>query len=309
MIPGDKHPQSDNGRILAGIIQRHGLLIGNALPQCEGVITRKRETKDTIEESTIDFVLLSADLGNEVESILVDEKRTHVLTKIAKHKEVIKKVESDHNSIITRLKIHWKNEISQNKIEIYNLKNKECQKMFKKETSSCKNNKNLSATFDDDGDLNEQSEKFLKKLEKLIQKCFKKIKIKQKVDKEKEALFRKWKFLKNKTDENSKIELKKIEKQLADKYAEEYMDKIKKHLDNTDCLDGNMNTGSLWNLKKHLFPQSRDPPTAMLDPRNGNILTREENIQEAALYTYQKRLENKPIKNNLGHIRKERKTL
>ena len=201
LIPGDKHPQSDNGRILAGIIQRHGLLIGNALPQCEGLITRKRETKDTIEESTIDFVLLSADLGNEVESILIDEKRTHVLTKIAKHKEVIKKVESDHNSIITRLKIHWKNEISHNKIEICNLKNKECQKMFKKETSSWKNNENLSATFDDDGDLNEQTEKFLKKLEKLIHKCFKKIKIKQKVDKEKEALFRKWKSLTNKTDE------------------------------------------------------------------------------------------------------------
>ena len=97
LIPGDKHPRSENGRILAGIIQRHGLLVGNGLPQCEGLITRKRVTKDAIEESTIDFVLLSADLLNDIQSILVDEKRTHVLTKITKHKNGIKKVESDHN--------------------------------------------------------------------------------------------------------------------------------------------------------------------------------------------------------------------
>ena len=89
LVPGDKHPQSENGQILAGIIERHGLLIGNALPQCEGVITRKRVTKDTIEESTIDFVLLSADLANEVDSILIDEKRAHVLTKITKQRDCI----------------------------------------------------------------------------------------------------------------------------------------------------------------------------------------------------------------------------
>ena len=64
-----------------------------------------------------------------------------------------------------------------------------------------------------------------------------------------------------------------------------------------------MNSGSLWKLKKHLFPQSRDPPTAMQDPKSGNLLTNEENIKEAAMYTYKKRLENKPMKKSLEHIK------
>ena len=175
--------------------------------------------------------------------------------------------------------------------------------MFRRETSSYINNNNLSAIFEEKGNLNEQTDKFLKKLEKTIQKCFRKIRVKNKVDKVKEDLFKKWKHLKSKTDEISKTELKRVEKELADKYAEEYFDKIKKYVGNIDCLDGNLNSGSLWNLKKQLFPQSRDPPTAMLDPRSGQLLTNEEHIQEAALFTYKKRLENKPIRNNLEHIK------
>ena len=59
-------------------------------------------------------------------------------------------------------------------------------------------------------------------------------------------------------------------------------EKIKKQVGNIDCLDGNMNSGALWNLKKDLFPQSRDPPTAMIDPVTGNLLTDGKKIQEAA---------------------------
>ena len=113
LIPGDKHKQSDNGRILAGIVERHGLLIGNALKQCEGLVTRRRVTAETTEESTIDFVLLSTDLLDEIDSILVDEKRAHVLTKIRKTKKSIRKVESDHNPIVTKFKIQWKSQLKQ----------------------------------------------------------------------------------------------------------------------------------------------------------------------------------------------------
>ena len=58
--------QRDNGRLLAGIIEGHCLLVGNAHEQCKGLVTRRRVTKDTIEESTIDFVLMSADMDNEI---------------------------------------------------------------------------------------------------------------------------------------------------------------------------------------------------------------------------------------------------
>jgi hypothetical protein len=66
IIPGDKHKQSENGRVLAGIVERHGLLVGNSLEECKGLITRKRVTRNCVEESTIDFVLLSEDLSEDL---------------------------------------------------------------------------------------------------------------------------------------------------------------------------------------------------------------------------------------------------
>ena len=99
IVPGDKHKQSENGRILAGIVERHGLLVGNSLEQCKGLITRRRVTKNCVEESTIDFVLLSEDLSEDLNEIIVDDERQHVLTKLVKTKNGIYKVESDHNPI------------------------------------------------------------------------------------------------------------------------------------------------------------------------------------------------------------------
>ena len=48
LIIQDVHPWSENGRFLAEIIERHGLIIGNALAKCEGLVTRKRVTKTSI---------------------------------------------------------------------------------------------------------------------------------------------------------------------------------------------------------------------------------------------------------------------
>ena len=39
VINGDKHKMTSNGQLLYGIIQRNGLVVGNSLESCEGVIT------------------------------------------------------------------------------------------------------------------------------------------------------------------------------------------------------------------------------------------------------------------------------
>ena len=47
IIPNDPHTQSGNGKILAEIVSRHGLIVANGLTEkCKGLITRKRVTKD-----------------------------------------------------------------------------------------------------------------------------------------------------------------------------------------------------------------------------------------------------------------------
>ena len=309
LVPGDKHEQSANGSLLAGIIARHSLIIGNSLNKCKGLITRRKATKDKVEESTIDFVIFSADMLEHVDAITVDEKRENVLTKLTKTKKGVKKIESDHNPIISKLAINWNMKSKINRLELFNLKNKTCQEMFYHETSSEINKKELSSIFDEKEDLNLLAERFMKKLDKVVHKCFKKIRITDKKDEEKEKLLKKWNKLKAKDDIESKMETKRLEKDLADKYAEEYFKKIKDRTEGTSCEDGGLHPGSLWNLKKELFPQSRDPPTAMVDPENGNLVTNEEKIQKLALKTYTKRLENKPIKKGLENIQDAKEKL
>ena len=309
LVPGDKHPQSENGRILSEIIRRHGLILGNSLQQCKGLITRRRVTRNSIEESIIDFILFSEDLRHQIDEIVIDDKREHVLTKIVKKKNSVEKVESDHHPIITKLKLTWNKTDDKSRVELYNLKNEACQAAFKMETSAQFNNHNLSAIIETEDDLNTVTKKFIKKLENVIKRCFKKVRIKEKKFDEKDVLYKRWKDLKSKTDVKSKAELKEVENTLADKYVRDNFEKIKQRTGNTDSEDGGLRNDSLWNLKKELFPQTRDPPTAMIDPETGNLLTSDENIKEAALKNHAKRLENEPIKDNLSHIKEAKELL
>ena len=305
LIPGDKHPQSQNGQVLSQIIKRHSLVVGNSMMQCSGLVTRKRATKNGVEESTIDFVLLSDDLKDDVDAIIIDDVRECVLTSLTKVKNGVKKTESDHNTIFTRLKFKWNMDIKEKRIEMFNLKNKSCQEAFKEATTAAVNNKYLSTVFDEEGDINELTEKFLKRLNKSIHKCFRKIKIKAKVNKEEEDLYSRWKDLRKRDDTDSKIEMEEVENELSKKYYE----KITMNTGNIDPEVGGVNSGRLWDLKRQMFPKCRDPLTAMKDPLSGNILTTNEKINEAAVNVFSERLKNRPIKNTLQQIKEAKERL
>ena len=75
-IEKDPKPMSPNGTILAGIIERHALIVANGVRnKCTGVITRKKITKNGIQESAIDLVLISSDMLQHLLSIHIDEEK------------------------------------------------------------------------------------------------------------------------------------------------------------------------------------------------------------------------------------------
>ena len=116
---------------------RHGLVVANGVEdKCSGLITRKRVTKDGTEESIIDFVIISNDLLNSMESLKIDEEREHVLTKYTKGKSGSKRTESDHNVLLSKMKFSWRKKVRIEKQEIFNLKNVECQRAFTELTSN-----------------------------------------------------------------------------------------------------------------------------------------------------------------------------
>ena len=303
-IPNSKHEISPNGRLLSGIIDRHALIVINGSSKCSGVITRKRVTKDNIEESAIDLVMVSADISHNVETMVIDEKREHALTKLTKNKN---KVESDHNPITTTFSWSWNTSSSKHLTEVFNLKNKAGQIKFKESTS---NNNYLSSVFDkEDGDINVQSNTFLKRLNKILHKCFKKVKVVEKVDKMTEELYRKWRHLQSKQTDKNEDEIKEIEDKLAETIAKNYRT-IQTETGAIDCAEeAGFHTGRLWKLKKKLCPKAKDPPTAMLDDE-GNLLTSAESIQELSLQKLAiQRLRYREIKEDLKHMRETKEKL
>ena len=47
IVPNDPKEPSQNGLVLADIIERNGLIVANSFPdKCKGLITRKRTTQD-----------------------------------------------------------------------------------------------------------------------------------------------------------------------------------------------------------------------------------------------------------------------
>ena len=95
---------------------------------------------------------------------------------------------------------------------MYKLKNPEGQSKF---TELTNNGTFLSEVFDNDDDLNKCTNVFIKRLNQVIRKSFKKIRITDRPDKELEELYVKRKILRSKTDEKSKADLEDVEKKLS----------------------------------------------------------------------------------------------
>ena len=305
-LPKDKHPMSNNGKILAAIIDRHALFVVNSSDKCKGSVTRRRVTTERIEESSIDLVITSSDMIEHLVSLEIDEERKHVITKLASKKGQMSKVESDHNVLISKFNLKWHTTKKHEKNEIYNMKNKQGQIKFKEETS---NNTYLSSVFDDENEEIEISaNRFINRLNNIIKKCFKKIRITNKPDKKTEDLYERWRVLQQKDDDKSKADLEAVEKELEKKIAENFK-KISEETNKYNYEDGGFHSGKLWNLKKHLIPKHRDPPTAMMDSE-GNLITRSDEINELALQKLAvERLWNWPMKEGMEALKEQKEIL
>ena len=201
----------------------------------KGLITRKRVTVHSIEESVIDFVITTEDLVESIESILIDEDRKHALTKFVRTKKSSRRVESDHNPIVTKLDLTWNKSSQKKRLEMFNLKNGEGQLKFKEVTS---NTNFLSSVFDNDKDINVTTKTFLKRLNGCLHKSFKKIRITDKTNKEIKELFQRRKFLRNQNDDHSKEALKQVEDELSMKCAKVNKQIIEKELAGLECEEG-----------------------------------------------------------------------
>ena len=233
-------------------------------------------------------------------SLNIDEQKVHVLKSIRKGKKGTKIKESDHNTIETEFNCKIQDAVHKEKEEFFNLKDKECQQRFKEYTSS---NNMLSNIFDNEGDLNQLTEKFIKKLNGCIAHSFKKIRVSGRKRNYIETLYKKLREVKDKVDKASEKETVDIQNKIA-KHTEENYNKLKNELKSMESSDGGLNKNQLWKLKKRLCPGSIDPPSAMLDDHH-NLLTSTKAIQERAIEVFTKRIEANPIEEYLEQYEAE----
>ena len=311
-LKGDPNNSSANGRLLLDVVERQNLTIVNTLDICKGVITRERVTSATVEKSVIDYVIVCSDMKNYLEAMLVDDDRIHVLTKYAGTKGCKKKVLSDHNILVCKFSILFNRFVNTVRREFFKLKDKEGQELFLKETSS---SQALANSFSENRTFPHNTNVFFKSLNGCIQKCFTKIRIRtnEKVGtdrvsslvEEKLKLKTKLKIrAKNCTDilEKKIIEeqLDEIESYLTEKCAARNAATVKEYI-NSVQLDGNFSQLKLWKLKQKLCPKMCDPPMAKKD-ENGTLITAPNILKALYIRTYQNRLKNREMKEELMDV-------
>ena len=101
--------------------------------------------------------------------MIIDEDRTHVLTKYCTTKGVQKQIKSDHNVQYVKFSLSYQKVRCKTKREIFNFKNPECQQKFFEVTE---NTTKLSACFNNSQNFHDQSSKFFNTLNGTFHQCF-----------------------------------------------------------------------------------------------------------------------------------------
>ena len=143
--------------------------------------------------------------------LVIDEERKNVLVRHTKTKNGVKVTESDHNSLITQVKVDWNKKRNVKPVEIYNLKDPAGLKKFREMTTR---DNFLSEVFNEESkDISVKTKQFIKRLRYVISQCFRKVRIKQtKNNKEMESLFNLRRMLRPKKDEHSIKALADVDK-------------------------------------------------------------------------------------------------
>ena len=181
IIRKDPNTISNNGKILLALVDRQGLVIGNASSKCTGTITRKREilveNKKVVEKSVIDYLILCDFMYDYLDDLTIDEERNYVLRHVSKRKKS-NYICSDHNMLIGKYNLPFRKFRGKERYEFFNFKNEEARIKFLHETNLP--NK-FSSHFHRGHNFLAACNCFFKQLNSTFHKCFKKIRIRNEV--------------------------------------------------------------------------------------------------------------------------------
>ena len=304
IILGDPHTMSENGKLLAEMIDRKNLFIVNSSNKCEGgPITRYRDLadKEISETSCIDFIIVSMDLAKELDSALIDSNQLYTLTKYTTTKGIPSVKRSDHYTLTANFTVEWVEKETE-RIEFFKLRDEEGLEKWNKITSK---RTSLLQCVQQNIPLEEACSNWYKQIRKLMFICFKKIRVTDKPPKKSTdypiyQLMEKNKTLRKLLSSSSKMcrpaliaEIKNNESKIAVLQGEKCKNVIA-NATNDLCPDGNFNQNAAWKIKKKLFPKYSDSPFAVYDSKE-QLVTNSSDILSVMKDEFAHRLRNREI--------------
>ena len=115
----------------------------------------------------MDFFVLNEKMRSFLTKVIIDDGRDFCLSNFSQLKKNKRVVETDHNLMIADFNISVPKRKPE-RVELFNLRNKECQEMFSKETEE---NTQLVECFQNDLPLEIQSKHWLKTFNTILYKC------------------------------------------------------------------------------------------------------------------------------------------
>ena len=315
VMKNDPNVQNHNGKLFSQLLKRNPtLILVNALDICEGVITRSRKLENRTEKAILDFYIINDKMRPFISKMKVDENKEFSLVNIAQQKKNNRLIETDHNALMLDILLNKKN-IKPKREEIYNLRNKVCQEVFRKETE---NNQDLLKCFTSKLPLEKQFIKWKRIFDHIISKCFRKIRITQKrantvtdnllTERLKLKSQIKLSEVDEEMKENVKQQINRIEDEIGENAVKENFMVIAETVKElgVDDINGS-GRKKIWNLLKKKFPKNSHAVPVGKKDSNGCLITNHEQLKHLYLKTYRQRLRNRPIKEKLQDI-KEHKT-
>ena len=295
-ISGDTHDISSNGRLLLNLVERLNLVVVNSTTKCQGTITRTKKVGNKLEESVIDYFIVCQDFFSFIKSMIVDTDRNYVLTKYTKKKDKNYTVESDHNPLILEIDIPWNSKIIEDRIEIFNLRNGDCQREFFKNT----NNGDVLTNCLINRNIKEGGKLWFRNLKFKIVQNFKKIRInRKKTDEELNIL----KLIEQNRFTNglvNEINKKKISDKIFEKNRKIIIDQVGEMIDNMS----NLSRIKMWKVKQKVCPKVNTNYAIAKLNDNGDLVTEKSELKNLYAKVYKTRLKHREIRPNYFLLKK-----
>ena len=306
VIKDDPNPCNTNGKLFKEFLLRFPhLKVVNSLQLCEGLITRKRTTSKRTEIAVLDFFVVCTLVLPFVEKMVVDEEKQYALSNYSNVKGKKHKIDSDHNTMFLDLSLDLP-VLKADRKEIFNFKNQECQEVFLELTE---NSSSLRECFQTNGNVKSQSLKWLKNLNGVFHKSFRKVRV---TNKQKETklsiLFKRRISLKDKlkyscdNNEASIEELENVENEITSEISKENRDKVIESFKTLSETDGSININGMWSMKKKVFPKNTKPLPCAKKDVEGRLITSQNELKTLYLKTFVHRLRHRPIRDDLKHL-------